>query len=68
MKVKNAKRYETITFAEALSKRLAVMDSTAFSLCQDNNINILVFRFGVPGVLGNIMKGDFSAATLVTVK
>lgn len=68
MKDPQAKRYETITFAEALSKRLAVMDSTAFSLCQDNNINILVFRFGVPGVLGNIMKGDFKAATLVTVK
>ncbi len=63
-----AKRYETITFAEALSKRLAVMDSTAFSLCQDNNINILVFKFGEPGVLGDIMKGDFKAATLVYTK
>jgi uridylate kinase len=68
MKDPKAKRYEKITFAEALSKRLAVMDSTAFSLCQDNNINILVFKFGEPDVLGNIMKGDFSAATLVTVK
>ena len=42
------------------------MDSTAFSLCQDNSLPIVVFRFGVPGVLGSIMDGDFSAATLVT--
>lgn len=38
-----AKRYETITFGEALSQRLAVMDSTAFSLCQDNKVPIIVF-------------------------
>ncbi len=62
----NAKRYETITFAQALADRLNVMDSTAFSLCQDNNLQIMVFKFGVPGVLGHIMDGDLSAATLVT--
>ena len=54
----NAKRYETITFSQALADRLNVMDSTAFSLCQDNNLQIMVFKFGVPGVLGNIMDGD----------
>ncbi len=63
----NAKRYETITFSQALADRLNVMDSTAFSLCQDNNLQIMVFKFGVPGVLGNIMDGDLSAATLVTL-
>ncbi|MBP5639872.1 MAG: UMP kinase [Victivallales bacterium] len=63
----NAKRYETITFSQALSDRLNVMDSTAFSLCQDNNLQIMVFKFGVPGVLGNIIDGDLSAATLVTL-
>ena len=62
----NAHRYETLTFAKALADRLKVMDSTAFSLCQDNSLPIVVFRFGVPGVLGSIMDGDFSAATLVT--
>src|SRR5207237_8502616 len=39
----NAKRYERITFSEALAKRLQVMDSTAFSLCMDNKIPIVVF-------------------------
>ncbi len=63
----NAKRYETITFSQALADRLNVMDSTAFSLCQDNNLQIMVFKFGVPGVLGKIMDGDLSAATLVTL-
>src|SRR5436853_5345635 len=39
----NAKRFERITFTEALTKRLQVMDSTAFSLCMDNKIPIVVF-------------------------
>ncbi|MDZ4815278.1 MAG: UMP kinase [Verrucomicrobiota bacterium] len=43
MKNKNAKRYSTLTFSEALRQRLKVMDSTAFSLCMDNNVPILVF-------------------------
>ncbi len=43
MKNPKAKRYEQITYAEALAKRLQVMDSTAFSLCQDNKVPIIVF-------------------------
>jgi uridylate kinase len=38
-----AKKFDRITFAEALSRRLQVMDSTAFSLCQDNKVPIIVF-------------------------
>ncbi len=38
-----AQRFSHITFREALSRRLAVMDSTAFSLCMDNHIPIIVF-------------------------
>lgn len=63
----NAVRYEKLTFAKALADRLNVMDSTAFSLCQDNNLQIMVFKFGEPGVLGNIMDGDLTRATLVYV-
>ncbi|OQC15504.1 MAG: Uridylate kinase [Lentisphaerae bacterium ADurb.Bin082] len=62
----DAIRYERLTFAQALADRLQVMDSTAFSLCQDNNLPIVVFKFGEPGVLRNIMEGDLSAATLVS--
>ncbi len=43
MKHDDAVRYDAITYNDALSQRLNVMDSTAFSLCQDNNIPILVF-------------------------
>jgi uridylate kinase len=39
----NAQRYDRVSFTEALSKRLQVMDSTAFSLCMDNKIPIVVF-------------------------
>ena len=44
----DAKRYEQISFNEALTKRLQVMDSTAFSLCMDNKIPILVFDMHEP--------------------
>ncbi|MDD3696214.1 MAG: UMP kinase [Lentisphaeria bacterium] len=65
--VKNpeAVRYEKISFAEALAKRLKIMDSTAFSLCQDNELPIVVFKFGQPGLLSAILGGDFSNASIV---
>jgi uridylate kinase len=44
------------------------MDSTAFSLCQDNNLPIVIFKFGEPGVLAEIMQGNFKNATLVSNK
>jgi uridylate kinase len=62
----DAIRYERLTFAQALADQLQVMDATAFSLCQDNNLPIVVFKFGEPGVLRDIIKGDLSAATLVS--
>jgi uridylate kinase len=45
-KFSDAVRYEDITFLDALKQRLNVMDSTAFSLCLDNNVPILVFDLG----------------------
>jgi len=62
----NATRYKTITYQEALAKRLQVMDSTAFSLCMDNNIPIIVFDFANEECLAQLVRGDFSAGTLVT--
>src|SRR5256885_1764472 len=53
----NAKRYERITFTEALTKRLQVMDSTAFSLCMDNKIPIVVFDMYKPGTLRDAVLG-----------
>ena len=49
----NAVKYETLSYSEILSKKLAVMDFTAITLCMDNNIPIAVFDLNVPE---NIMK------------
>jgi uridylate kinase len=52
-----AKKYEIISFAEVLEKRLKVMDSTAFSMCWDNNMPIIVFDMNKPGNLKKIIEG-----------
>src|ERR1700740_3354945 len=44
----NGVGYEEVTYAEALVKRLKIMDSTAFSLCMDNRVPIVVFDMGTP--------------------
>jgi len=53
----NAKKYDSISFAEVLEKRLKVMDSTAFSMCWDNNMPIIVFDMNKPGNLKKIVEG-----------
>ncbi len=52
-----ATRYETITFDEVISQNLKVMDMTAFTLCQENNLPIIVFDMNVPGNLLNVVTG-----------
>ena len=52
-----AKKYENISFAEVLEKRLKVMDSTAFSMCWDNNMPIIVFDMNKPGNLKKLVEG-----------
>jgi len=53
----SAQRFDRITFSEALSKRLKVMDSTAFSLCMDNKIPIVVFDMNQPSNFTDIILG-----------
>jgi uridylate kinase len=53
----NAVRYERITFNEALTKRLQVMDSTAFSLCMDNKIPIIVLDMNKPSAIRDAVLG-----------
>ena len=60
----DAKRYDQITFTEALTKRLQIMDSTAFSLCMDNKIPIVVFNMYKPGILRDAVLGR-TVGTLV---
>jgi len=54
----DAVRYETVSFKEAISQNLKVMDMTAFTLCQENNLPIIVFDMNKPGNLLNIAKGQ----------
>ncbi len=61
-----ATRYERLTYAKALADQLKVMDSNAFALCQDNQLPIVVFKAGQPGVLTEVLNGQFQHATLVT--
>jgi uridylate kinase len=53
-----AQRYDRISFADALSKRLQVMDSTAFSLCMDNKIPIVVFGMEPSTNFRDIVTGE----------
>ena len=61
----NAKRFENLTFSEALTQRLQVMDSTAFSLCMDNKIPIVVFDMNKPSNFTDVVLGK-KVGTIVT--
>ena len=61
----DAKKYEHITYAEALQRRLQVMDSTAFSLCLDNKMPIVVFNMADSGNIKRAVMGE-PVGTLVT--
>jgi uridylate kinase len=63
-KDKNATRYETISFNEVYEKGLNVMDLTAFTLCNENKLPIIVFDMNKPGNLKQVVTGA-SVGTLV---
>jgi len=56
-KDKEAKRYEKLTFNEVISQGLKVMDMTAFTLCQENNLPIIVFDMNKAGNLLDVVSG-----------
>ena len=66
MKDPTATRFEEISFDKALEMRLKIMDATAFSLCRDNKLPIIVFNFAEPGSLDKIISGDCSVGTIVS--
>jgi uridylate kinase len=63
-KYPDARRFDRLTFSEALSRRLQIMDSTAFSLCMDNKIPIVVFDMYKPGSIRDAVLGR-NVGTLV---
>jgi uridylate kinase len=60
----DAIKFQTITYTEAIGKKLNVMDMTAFTLCQENNIPIIVFDMNTVGNLQRVVLGE-EVGTLV---
>jgi uridylate kinase len=61
----SATRYKTLTFNEAISRNLQVMDATALTLCRDQNMSIIVFNIFKEGALKRVMLGQ-EEGTLVS--
>ena len=63
----NARLFEKITFTEILSRNLQVMDSTAASLCKDNNLDLFVFNMNTEGNIVRAVQGE-KIGTFVSTK
>lgn len=63
-KHKDAKKYATLTFQEAIEKNLKVLDQSAFSLCREQNLPVVVFNFKTKGALLDAAMGN-SVGTIV---
>ncbi|MCL4491830.1 MAG: UMP kinase [Nitrospirae bacterium] len=68
MKVPSAKRYDEITYIDVLKDNLKVMDSTAITLCMDNNLPIIVFNLKKHDNIINLMKGRKIGTTVAGVR
>ena len=53
-----ARKFDEITFDEVLARRLKVMDQTAFTLCRENGLQIVVFDMDTPGNLAKVLEGE----------
>ncbi len=58
MKDPSARRYETLSFDEAIAHNLAVLDTAAFALCREQNLNLVVFNVFKPGALRRVVMGE----------
>ncbi len=58
VKFADATMFDEISFADAYDKKLHVMDLTAFTLCQENNVPLIVFNMNTPGNLAKIVEGE----------
>lgn len=64
-KVKDAVRYDRLTYADVLARDLKVMDGAAIALARDNGLPVIVFSIDVPGNLLKVLKGQ-ARSTLIT--
>jgi uridylate kinase len=58
MKVPDAKKFSQLTYMDVLKQGLKVMDSTAISLCKDNNLPIIVFNLNQRGNIRRVVLGE----------
>jgi uridylate kinase len=65
MKHPDAKRYDSVSYMEVLSKDLKVMDSTATALCHDNKMPMIIFNISQPGVFDRALRGESVGTTVV---
>jgi uridylate kinase len=68
MKDPTATRYKNLTYLDVLKKNLKVMDSTAISLCMDNELPIIVFDLGAAGNIMRVVKGEDVGTLVGTLK
>ncbi len=61
----DAKKYDSLSYSEVLNKNLAVMDSTAASMCKDNNIPLLVFNIDNPQNIYDAIMGKIIGTTVI---
>ena len=61
----SAKRYDRLTFTEAIAKHLRIMDMTALAMCQEHQLPLLVFDFNVKGNIRRVVEGK-RVGTIVT--
>ena len=64
MKNKSAKKYTHVSYIDVLNQNLKVMDSTAISLCMDNNLPIIVFNLHEKGALARLLQGETVGTTV----
>ena len=63
-KVPGAKLFERITYLDVIQRGLAVMDSTAISLCMDNSMPIIIFDLNRPGNIKRVVMGEKVGSTV----
>ena len=63
----DAKRFDHISYLEVINRHLHVMDTTAISLCMDNNIPMIVFNLGVKGNIKRALQGE-DVGTVITAE
>ncbi len=68
MKHKDAVKFDKLSYIDVLNKEIKVMDSTAITLCMDNDMDIIVFNMFEQGNIKKVVNGDTKLGTLVTKK